>query len=101
MPADVSGAFDFHLFVSYSHRQDARLVRRIEPFLESFHKRVPRGSRDRLTPLALCVDGSDFTLPPRAQPDTSDREVPGVIVRHLDRSRELLVLCSEAARQSP
>jgi hypothetical protein len=96
---DVPAA-DHHLFVSYSHRADYRLTRRIETFLETFHKRVPKRSRQQLSPLNVCVDGNDFKLPPSPASSAAARDVPQVIVENLARSRELLVVCSAAAAQS-
>jgi hypothetical protein len=99
--ANSTPAFDFNLFISYSHASDYGLTGRIDSFLESFHKRVPAHARSRLSPLDVCVDGTDFKLPPGPAGGVVGRDVPNVIVQHLARSRELLVLCSAAARLSP
>src|SRR6185369_12823051 len=59
-PARVAG-FAYDAFGSYSTGADYRLVRRVEGFLESFH-RLPKVEGDPLPELAICVDGSDFSV---------------------------------------
>jgi hypothetical protein len=94
--------FGFHLFVSYTRTPDAALAGEIERFLESFHQtKLPEGS-DPLGPLRVCVDGSDFSLPPDPGGIRRERvrEVLDTVYHYLGQSRELLVLCSEGAAGS-
>ena len=91
--------YRYHLFVSYSRRSDRALAKRIESFLEGFHKTI---GDHVATPLQSCVDGSDFVLPPPDERGEScSREIDAVIATHLAQCRELLVLCSEEAAASP
>jgi len=91
---------DFQLFVSYTRTPDTELAREVERFLESFHTVRPPGDPQSLPPLRICVDGSDFSMPPVAERERHVREVLDVVYAHLARSRELLVLCSEEAARS-
>ncbi|MEJ2455135.1 MAG: TIR domain-containing protein [Candidatus Thiodiazotropha sp.] len=91
---------DYQLFVSYTRTPDAKLARELERFLESFHTVQPLGDPMPLTPLRVCVDGSDFSMPPMAEREGRVRQVLDVVYTHLARSRELLVLCSEEAVDS-
>jgi WD40 repeat protein len=82
----------FHLFVSYATDPDFRFARRLESFLETFH-RLPRPDAVTLEPLRICRDGSDF--------HTSRSEgVSTTLNDYLARSDALLVLCSARARSS-
>jgi hypothetical protein len=92
----------FHLFLSYTRTPDAALAREVERLLEAFHRTQPPGRTEPLPPLSICVDGSDFTLPPIEERVRADRvrDVLDVVYDHLGRSRELLVLCSTGAAQS-
>ena len=55
------GEYSFDAFASYSTAADYQLVRKLESFLESFHRlRTPE--EFRLHKLEICVDGSDFSL---------------------------------------
>lgn len=105
----------FELFVSYSRAPDGRLAKEIEKFLESFHKtpllpeiREAEGEPSpplptSLEPLQVCVDSSDFRMPPpggKSAP-ASSQKVLDVAARHLAEARELLVLCSSGSRASP
>ncbi len=105
----AANEYDFDLFISYKREPDRPLAKRIESFLEGFHKTVPAptdlpggpSSRRVIEPLNVCLDGSDFSLPaPHATGEQVRRDVDGVIYSHLARCRELLVLCSKAAVQS-
>lgn len=94
-------AWDYDLFVSYRRDPDLPLAREIERFLEAFHQTpVDAEQVGALRPLVVCVDGSDFCLPPPDAPGggtTAARDVATVLERYLGRSKELLVLCSRAA----
>jgi hypothetical protein len=92
----------FHLFLSYTRTPDAALARELERLLEAFHQTQPPGRAEPLPPLSVCVDGSDFSLPPIEERARADqvRDVLDVVYNHLGRSRELLVLCSTGAAQS-
>jgi hypothetical protein len=91
---------DFHLFVSYTRTPDAALAQEVERFLESFHTVQPPGGSEPLPPLRICVDGSDFSMPPVAEREGRTREILDVVYAHLARARELLVLCSSGAAGS-
>ena len=96
-------SFKYHLFVSYTRTPDGALAREVERFLESFHKTpMQLDETDKLTPLRICVDGSDFSLPPIEEVSTeaTRRDALSVVYKHLAMSRELLVLCSARAAQS-
>jgi hypothetical protein len=104
------GNFKHHLFVSYRREPDRPLAKRIESFLEGFHKTLPppdTGTKTvlsgrRFEPLQVCLDGSDFSMPaPGAAGQAINRHIDAVIENHLSQCGELLVLCSEAAIQSP
>jgi hypothetical protein len=94
-------AWDYDLFVSYRRDPDLPLAREIERFLEAFHQTpVDAEQVGVLRPLVVCVDGSDFCLPPPDAPGADAagaRDVATVLERYLGRSKELLVLCSRAA----
>ena len=93
----------YDIFISYSMDPDYPLSRRIENFLESFHKLdVPNDIK--LKPLVVCRDSSDFSLH-KVRKDASDKQqaddyVQQVLVEYLQRSEYLLVLCSPNAVQS-
>src|SRR5690242_5483932 len=94
---------EFTAFASYSTSADYRRVRVVERFLETFHKRV--AVRDlKLTPIQLCVDGSDFSIL-RWKSDRPDSQrfnsAAEVIEDYLSRSRRLLVFVSRHAMGSP
>ncbi len=95
-----------HLFISYARQPDRPLAKRIESFLEGFHRtlRMPHpeaGASQAPEPLRVCVDGSDFVLPaPDATGAVRSRDIDAVICEHLAQCRELLVLCSERAAAS-
>jgi WD40 repeat protein len=94
---DRSLAYD--AFLSYSSRSDYQAARRIEIFLESFHRSVARAADVR--PLQICRDGSDFRLPRKRKPDGGANDVILEIVgRELAKSKALIVLCSPNAVQS-
>lgn len=82
----------FKLFISYSTNPDFALARRLESFLETFH-RLPTPDGLTLQPLSVCRDGSDFH-------STAGEAVTSTLEQYLERSDELLVLCSGRARTS-
>ncbi|MGH7927626.1 MAG: TIR domain-containing protein, partial [Candidatus Binatia bacterium] len=103
------GEYAHHLFVSYSRDPDRPLAKRIESFIEGFHRTIPAGhaeAGDRqltgaVNPLRVCLDGSDFVLPaPDAKGSVRSRNIDAVIYEHLAQCRELLVLCSKRATSS-
>jgi len=99
----MADSFKFHLFVSYTRTPDGALARELERFLEAFDRTpLSPGLTTKLTPLQVCVDGSDFSLPPleAGAADSAQQDVLAVVRRHLAQSRELLVLCSARAAAS-
>lgn len=87
-------AFEFDGFLSYATRGNYVLCRRVEAFLEGFHKRVVSGGRV-LRPLNICRDGSDLRQWLSTGPSTDDDPLWRRIVEALERSRRLVVLCSQ------
>jgi WD40 repeat protein len=82
----------FDLFISYATDPDFGFARKLESFLETFHK-IRSSSDIALKPLRICRDGSDF--------HAAAREGTGpTLEQYLERSNELLVLCSARARSS-
>lgn len=103
---DYKDTHAFDIFLSYSTESDYRLARRLESFIERFHR--SRTAKDKkLGELSACLDGSDFVLSPRdrskAQREAPDAVVfvPEVVEQHLAKSRQLLVLCSPQSMRSP
>ncbi|MEO5999699.1 MAG: TIR domain-containing protein [Chitinophagaceae bacterium] len=99
----VTSETTFDLFISYSNDPDYQLSRKIEAFLESFHKlKTPKDVI--LKVLLACRDGSDFSLhsikKQAAETARSDDFVEDVLVQYLQRSEYLLVLCSRKAALS-
>ncbi len=98
--------YPFDIFLSYSTEPDYRLARKLESFIERFH-RSRTAKTERLGSLSACLDGSDFVLSSKdrseSQRQTSDDllSVPEVIEQHLTKSRLLLVLCSPQSMRSP
>ncbi len=95
--------FIYDVFISYSTDPDYKLARKVEEFLESFHKL--RTSEDiKLKPLSVCRDGADFSLHSirkraSGHPD-GDGFVQDVLMEYLAKARYLLVLCSKNATLS-
>ncbi len=94
--ARVAG-FRYDAFGSYSTGADYRLVRRVEAFLESFH-RLPNPTGPALPELALCVDGSDFSIAraragQRKRGVKSESEIESLVAEELRQSQRLLVFC--------
>lgn len=106
--ATTTTSFTYDAFLSYRSGTDYDRARKIETFLEAFHKSA--GSRSvAIRPLQICRDGSDFTLPRRrnVEPTVADAKAKEVddpiweiIQPELSRSQFLLVLCSPGAVDS-
>jgi WD40 repeat protein len=97
-PAEALGApraEEFDLFISYATAPDYPLARELERFLSRFHQ-FPGIQQHGLAPLRVCVDGSSFLQRRRGEVRTVDQ----VVRDHLERSRQLLVLCSTGAVRS-
>lgn len=94
---DESVEAQYDLFISYSTKPDYALSRKVESFLESFHRlKTPEGIK--LKPLSVCRDGSDFSLHSisKDKPESSQQnaQIQTVLADYLQQSRYLLVLCS-------
>ncbi len=93
----------FDLFISYSMDPDYQLSRRVENFLEGFHK-VKLSSDVQLKPLQVCRDGSDFSLHKIKKEAPDDKQhfdfVQQVLIDYLSKSKFLLLLCSKNASRS-
>ncbi|MEO5683966.1 MAG: TIR domain-containing protein [Chitinophagaceae bacterium] len=93
----------YNLFISYSTDPDYNLSRRIEIFLEGFH-RLKMPADIHLKQLQVCRDNSDFSLQKirRAAPGENDQEdhVLEVLANYLQKSDYLLILCSRNAVNS-
>ncbi|NHF59993.1 hypothetical protein FK220_011615 [Flavobacteriaceae bacterium TP-CH-4] len=90
----------YNLFISYSTDPDYELSRKIESFLESFHNLNVNGEY-KLKKLNICRDGSDFELPKLNQEtnpklhDVDNKDiVKSILIKYLEQSENLLVLCS-------
>ncbi len=85
----------YRAFASYATDPDAKLVQRIEAFLETLDKNrlVPEALR---TSVQLCVDGSDFTLPRGPRETLED-----LVATFLKRADFLLVLSGPHAIDHP
>lgn len=83
----------FHLFISYTTDPDFSFARRLESFLETFH-RLSSPAGLSLKQLRVCRDGSDFHT-------SGASGTESVLDEYLSRCDELLVLCSKRARSSP
>lgn len=97
--------FEFDLFISYSTKSDYRLARRMESFLESFH-RTHTGKASKLRPLQVCLDGSDFFVSEKDRSvslegsEPQPTKVPEIIENYLNQCRMMVVLCSPESMQS-
>ena len=103
-------AYKYDAFISYSFATDYARARKLESFLEAFHKSTASGPAP-VHSLQICRDGSDFKLH-RAQREllasdsTNGTEqaakdhVWEIILRELCRAKYLIVLCSPGAVQS-
>ncbi len=78
--------YEFDLFISYSRIPDGMLAKELERFLESFHKDlVLSNTEQNLRRLAICIDNSDFSIPPAdgAQVlESSHRDVHSIVIRN-------------------
>ena len=90
--------YQYDAFISYSSRTDYSRARKVEGFLESFH-RTPAPSGSIIRRLQICRDGSDFKLPVTrgAVPLKQNDPVWEIIRSELAKSRYLIVLCSPGA----
>ena len=88
--------YKFEVFISYSTNPDYSTARKIESFLETFNK-LPTPEHLTLTPIRVCVDGSDFQA---AKKGGKGGEVASTIDNYLAKSKELLVLSSRNAQKS-
>jgi hypothetical protein len=86
----------FRAFISYSTDPDYRLSRRIESFVEDFH-RQKFASTISLPPIQVCRDGSDFIAQRARASLPADQSIRTLIERYLDESEYLVVLCSAKA----
>ena len=91
----MTDARQFDAFFSYASRADAALVRRVERYLEAFH-RHPLYGGSKLDPLRICVDGSDLRIRSTGRLMT----VEEALVAHLSQARWLVVFCSQHAKHS-
>lgn len=94
--------FAYNAFLSYCSVTDYSRARKIETFLEAFHKNASSKSV-AIRQLQICRDGSDFTLPRSHDAGTGLK--PGeakagvdpiwpIIQAELSKSQFLVVLCS-------
>jgi WD40 repeat protein len=91
-----SNDYSFDVFISYATNPDYSLARKLESFLETFNS-LPTPENLSLTPLRICVDGSDFHTGTKS---SAGSDVKSTIESYLANSKELLVLCSRNARKS-
>lgn len=91
--------YKYHSFISYSMDPDYSMVRKMESFLESFHK-LKTPAEIELKPLQMCVDGSDFSIQKIKKKDGKNA-VAAIIESYLEQSEELLVMCSAKSAASP
>ena len=99
--SSVENTFSYDAFISYSTRTDYHIARRMESFLESFHK-TSAPSNVQIRRLQICRDGSDFKLPANREKAPAEGYDPvwEIILGELSRSRYLIVLCSPGAVSS-
>lgn len=96
-------SFAFHAFVSYSTDPDYRLSQRVESFLETFHK-IPTPADVDLVELAICRDGSDFSIQSlrgSAASGSKTSAIEAMLAEYLAQSEYLIVLCSAKTPHSP
>ena len=107
LAADMSGetqnTYEYAAFLSYSTNPDYRLVRETEAFLEQFHTMLPRELRNSVSPLKVCMDGSDFsrTRSPYKVEPRSESPITTTIRQNLNKSQFLVVFCSSGGARSP
>jgi len=98
--AKSTTSFQYDGFLSYSTGSDYQTARRVEVFLESFHKLTPPAGAV-IRRLQICRDGSDFRLPKSSQKPSASDPIWEIIESQLEKAQYLLVLCSPAAVTSP
>ena len=92
------GGDEFDAFFSHASVRDGRLVRRVERYLEGFHRHwLLRGLG--LRPLQICVDGSDFRAHSGISPEAVE-SVDETLHRYVCKARCLVVFCSPDATRS-
>jgi len=104
--AGMGDRFEFDAFLSYATNPDGKLARKLELFLESFHKQL--ASRDRkqlgVQPLNICRDATDFSVKRQLSKELKNSPRPWTltdeVTDNLSKSRYLIVLCSENAMTS-
>src|SRR5215469_13555193 len=88
-------------FLSYATASDYQTARKVESFLESFHKLAPPAGAS-IRQLQVCRDASDFKLPKPSSGEAADEDpIWHIILSQLQQAKYLLVLCSPAAAKSP
>ena len=96
----LAGGFQYDAFLSYSTSSDYGQARKVEAFLESFHKALAPGGVS-IRPMQICRDGSDFKLPSHRPPNLAEQDpIWDIIVGELSKARYLLVLCSPESTRS-
>ncbi len=92
--------FQYDAFLSYSTGADYTQARKVEAFLESFHKSLaPAGVSIRQ--MQICRDGSDFKLPSNRSAIVAEHDpIWDIIVGELAKARYLVVLCSPESTRS-
>jgi WD40 repeat protein len=93
-PLSGNPGFAYDAFLSYSTAGDYTIARRVESFLEGFHKAVATASAG-IRPLHVCRDGSDFRLPRPPTPGEAERGLWALVEAQLKKCRTLIVICSE------
>ncbi|HYJ89381.1 MAG TPA: TIR domain-containing protein [Pyrinomonadaceae bacterium] len=96
----VETTFQYDAFISYSTGGNYNQARKVEAFLESFHKALaPAGVS--IKQMQICRDGSDFKLPLKRDATLAENDpVWNVIAGELSKARYLIVLCSPESRRS-
>lgn len=104
-------AYKYDAFISYSFATDYPRARKLESFLESFHKST-KSAPAAVHPMKICRDGSDFVLHRKQRELLSSETAPGtaaqndkdlvweIILRELSKAKYLIVLCSPGAVKS-
>ncbi|MDB6011758.1 MAG: repeat protein [Gammaproteobacteria bacterium] len=98
-----SETFLYDAFACYATDPDRDLVRDVEAFLESLHRNslIEQAHRRRQE---LCVDGSDFKLPRRAELSTAppeDDPVFHLVIEHMKLARRFVVFVGPKSREHP
>lgn len=94
--AGTNGQWTFDAFISYSTAADYRTANQLESYFERFH-REPGIEDHRFSPLRICLDGSDFTLPRHGlsrskEAHGGNKRIEELIADYLQQSAALLVL---------